>query len=184
MATYGFLPPADGVTVGDVLRRKDGSLPELVHVHPNETVADAVHYLREFNVSQMPVVRAEPPVMAAEVAGAVDERRPARRAVHRAGQAVGPAGAAHVARRCRRSAPASRCRRRWTRFAAADAALVLIDGKPAGVITRSDVLSFLGKLTRSPASMPPGAAVTSRPCRVLDERRSTPGRSRTRAPAR
>jgi len=29
-------------------------------------------------------------------------------------------------------------------FAAADAALVLVDGKPAGVVTRSDVLEFLG----------------------------------------
>ena len=74
MAGYGFLPPAPGATVGDVLRRKDGSMPDLVHAHPNETVADAVHYLREFHVSQMPVVRAEPPVMAAEVAGAVVER--------------------------------------------------------------------------------------------------------------
>ncbi len=74
MASYGFLPPTEGATVGDVLRRKDGSIPALVHAHPNETVADAVHYLREFGVSQMPVVRAEPPVMAAEVAGAVVER--------------------------------------------------------------------------------------------------------------
>src|SRR4051795_678912 len=74
MAGYGFLPPVPGATVGDVLRRKDGTMPDLVHAHPNETVADAVHYLREFHVSQMPVVRAEPPVMAAEVAGAVVER--------------------------------------------------------------------------------------------------------------
>jgi cystathionine beta-synthase len=29
-------------------------------------------------------------------------------------------------------------------FASADAALVLVDGKPAGVVTRSDVLGFLG----------------------------------------
>jgi cystathionine beta-synthase len=29
-------------------------------------------------------------------------------------------------------------------FAEADAALVLLDGKPAGVVTRSDVLAFLG----------------------------------------
>jgi cystathionine beta-synthase len=28
-------------------------------------------------------------------------------------------------------------------FARADAALVLVDGKPAGVVTRSDVLAFL-----------------------------------------
>src|SRR5947199_1917930 len=60
MSSYGFLPPTEGATVGDVLRRKDGSIPALVHAHPNETVADAVHYLREFGVSQMPVVRAEP----------------------------------------------------------------------------------------------------------------------------
>ncbi|MET0352352.1 MAG: cystathionine beta-synthase, partial [Plantibacter flavus] len=74
MAGYGFLPPASGATVGDVLRRKDGAIPALVHAHPNETVADAAAYLREFHVSQMPVVRAEPPVMAAEVVGSVVER--------------------------------------------------------------------------------------------------------------
>ena len=28
MAGYGFLPPAPGATVGDVLRRKDGSMPD------------------------------------------------------------------------------------------------------------------------------------------------------------
>ena len=47
-------------------------------------------------VSQMPVVRAEPPVMAAEVAGVGGRARPARRAVHRPRAAGGPAGAAHV----------------------------------------------------------------------------------------
>src|SRR5215216_1119599 len=36
MASHGFLSPDHtGATVGDVLRRKDGSLPALVHVHPN-----------------------------------------------------------------------------------------------------------------------------------------------------
>jgi cystathionine beta-synthase len=30
-------------------------------------------------------------------------------------------------------------------FTEADAALVLVDGKPAGVVTRSDVLAFLGR---------------------------------------
>ena len=34
--------------------------------------AEAIEILREYGVSQMPVVRAEPPVMAAEVAGSVD----------------------------------------------------------------------------------------------------------------
>src|SRR5918999_2024630 len=29
MASYGFLPPTEGATVGDVLRRKDGTIPDL-----------------------------------------------------------------------------------------------------------------------------------------------------------
>ena len=61
-------------TVGEVLRGKSGRLPDLVHTHPGETIAEAVHILQEYGVSQMPVVRAEPPIVAAEVAGSVSER--------------------------------------------------------------------------------------------------------------
>ena len=143
MSGYGFLPPSSGSTVGDVLRRKDGSMPDLVHAHPNETVADAVHYLREFHVSQMPVVRAEPPVMAAEVAGSVIERDlldalftgraqlSDRLEKHMSGPlpTIGAGEALDTA---------------MSAFATADAALVLVDGKPAGVVTRSDVLAYLG----------------------------------------
>jgi cystathionine beta-synthase len=143
MAGYGFLPPAQGATVGDVLRRKDGAIPALVHAHPNETVADAVHYLREFAVSQMPVVRAEPPVMAAEVAGSVVERDLLDALF---------TGRAHLTDRLERHmSPAlptiganEPLDTAMSAFAAADAALVLVDGKPAGVVTRSDVLAFLG----------------------------------------
>ena len=79
MSSYGFLRSRlDGTveesTVGDVLRGKSGALPDLVHTHPSETVRDAVGILREYGVSQMPVVGAEPPVMAGEVAGSVSER--------------------------------------------------------------------------------------------------------------
>ncbi|MGB7166104.1 MAG: cystathionine beta-synthase, partial [Mycobacterium sp.] len=79
MSSYGFLRTRlDGSieqpTVGDVLRGKSGHLPDLVHTHPSETVRDAIGILREYGVSQMPVVGAEPPVMAGEVAGSVSER--------------------------------------------------------------------------------------------------------------
>src|SRR5947208_1354704 len=74
MADYGFLASQGEVTVGDVLRRKQTLLPEFVHVHPNETVREAIDILREYSVSQMPVVRQEPPVMAAEIVGSVMER--------------------------------------------------------------------------------------------------------------
>ncbi|AEA23190.1 cystathionine beta-synthase [Pseudonocardia benzenivorans] len=145
MSGYGFLPPTEGATVGDVLRRKDGSIPDLVHAHPNETVADAVHYLREFHVSQMPVVRAEPPVMAAEVAGAVVERDLLDALF---------AGRAQLTDRLEKhmSPPlptlgsGEALESAMSAFVSADAALVLVDGRPAGVVTRSDVLAFLGSL--------------------------------------
>ena len=143
MASYGFLPPAEGATVGDVLRRKDGTLPDLVHAHPNETVADAVHYLREFHVSQMPVVRAEPPVMAAEVVGSVVERdildllfTNRAKLSDRLEQHMSPALPTIGANEPLDTAMEA--------FSTADAAMVLVDGKPAGVVTRSDVLAFLG----------------------------------------
>lgn len=143
MASYGFLPPSAGATVGDVLRRKDGTLPDLVHAHPNETVADAVHYLREFHVSQMPVVRAEPPVMAAEVVGSVVERdildllfTNRAKLSDRLDQHMSPPLPTIGAGEPLETAMGA--------FATADGALVLVDGKPAGVVTRSDVLAFLG----------------------------------------
>src|SRR5690348_2606957 len=143
MAGYGFLPPAQGATVGDVLRRKDGAIPALVHAHPNETVADAVHYLREFAVSQMPVVRAEPPVMAAEVAGSVVERD-LLDALFTGRAQLSDRLDKHMSEPLPTIGAGEPLDTAMSAFADADAALVLVDGKPAGVVTRSDVLAFLG----------------------------------------
>ena len=77
LAQYGFPVEGEartGRTVGQILRGKSGQLPDLVHTHPGETIAEAVHILEEYDVSQMPVVRAEPPIVAAEVAGSVSDR--------------------------------------------------------------------------------------------------------------
>src|SRR3712207_7038578 len=56
-----------------LFRSKSGQTPTLVHTHPNETVRDAIDILREYGVSQLPVVRAEPPVTAGEVVGSRSE---------------------------------------------------------------------------------------------------------------
>jgi cystathionine beta-synthase len=143
MASYGFLPPdTSGATVGDVLLRKDGHLPALVHTHPNETVAEAVAIMREYNVSQMPVMSAEPPVMAAEVVGAVNERqlldalftnraRPADRVEKHMSPPLPTMGAGESIGAIMKA------------LSDADGAMVLIEGKPAGVVTRQDVLAFI-----------------------------------------
>jgi cystathionine beta-synthase len=142
MASYGFLGASESTTVGDVLRGKSGELPALVHTHPNETIRDAVTYLREYAVSQMPVVTAEPPVMAGEVSGSVSERDLLDALF---------TGQAHLADPVERHMgpplplvgalePVSAAR---TALEKADAILVLVDGKPAGVLTRADLLGFL-----------------------------------------
>ncbi|WP_053203483.1 cystathionine beta-synthase [Jiangella muralis] len=145
MTSYGFLPPVEGATVGDVLRGKTGEMPALVHTHPAETVADAVHILREYNVSQMPVVRAEPPVMAAEVAGAVVERDLMDALF---------TGAAHLTDRVERhmskALPMVGAGEAVTAavdaLRTADALLVVDDGKPVGVLTRTDLLGYVATI--------------------------------------
>jgi len=74
MAEYGFLAAKHDITASDVLKRKGMRLPELVHLHSTETVREAIDVLREYAVTQVPVGRAEPPIMSAEVVGSVVER--------------------------------------------------------------------------------------------------------------
>ncbi|HKT04102.1 MAG TPA: cystathionine beta-synthase [Rugosimonospora sp.] len=145
MARYGFVgaPEDQGATVADVLEQKGARLPELVHVHPTETVRDAIDVMREYGVSQLPVLKAEPPVVTGEVAGSIAEKDlldalfsghahlhdmlerhlAAPLPMIGGGQPVGEAVAL---------------------LETSDAALVLIDGKPRGVLTRQDLLAHLG----------------------------------------
>ncbi len=143
MASYGFLPPEhSGATVGDVLRRKGGTLPKLVHAHPAETVADAVGVLREFGVSQMPIVNAEPPVMAAEVVGAVNERD-LLEALFTGKAALADRIDKHMSPPLPTIGAGEMVTAAMSALSSADGAMVLIDGKPAGVVTRQDLLGFL-----------------------------------------
>ncbi|MCP2258957.1 cystathionine beta-synthase [Streptoalloteichus tenebrarius] len=143
MASYGFLAPDhSGASVGDVLRRKAGDMPELVHAHPNETVGDAIAIMREFGVSQMPVVKAEPPVMAAEVAGAVNERD-LLDALFAGKAQLSDRLELHMSSPLPAVGAGESINAALTALSAADAVLVLVDGKPTGVVTRQDVLGFL-----------------------------------------
>ncbi len=143
MADYGFLrAETSEPTVKDVLMAKDnGKIPALVHVHPDETVAQAIALLREYDVSQLPVVRQEPPLMAAEVAGSIAERDLLDALV------TGRASPHdHVASHMGPPLPVIGQGEPVSRAAAtlekAGAALVHVDGKPAAVLTRQDLLAF------------------------------------------
>lgn len=143
MADYGFLVPDDSQpTVGEVLRRKGSELPELVHVHPQETVGSAIAILREYGVSQMPVVQQEPPVMAAEVVGAVHERD-LLDAVFADRAALDRPLAGHMSAPLPTVGSGEALAVAVAVLEAASAMLVLDDGKPVGILTRSDLLAFL-----------------------------------------
>ncbi|MET3961117.1 cystathionine beta-synthase [Marmoricola sp. OAE513] len=142
LAQYGFLAAQDDQTVGEVLRGKSGELPSMVHTHPTETVAEAIHILKEYGVSQMPVVRAEPPVMAAEVAGSVSER--ALLEALFAGQAkLADQVEAHMSPALPTIGASAGVAEAITALGDADALLVQEDGRPVGVLTRADLLTFL-----------------------------------------
>jgi cystathionine beta-synthase len=150
MADYGFLrTQASEPVVGDLLAARENHnrhperirLPALVHVHPDETVAQAIEILREYDVSQLPVVREEPPLMAAEVAGAIAETDLLDALVAGRARPTDPV-ADHM------SAPLPVLGAGEPVSAAAatleksGAALVHVDGKPAAVLTRQDLLAY------------------------------------------
>jgi cystathionine beta-synthase len=144
MADYGFLASPSETTVLDVLRGKSGETPSLVHVHPNETVREAIDILREYGVSQMPVVRAEPPVTAGEVVGSVSERA-LLDALFGGKATLSDSVERHMADPLPIIGSGEPVRAAVAALESADALLVHVDGKPAGVLTRQDLL---GHLTR------------------------------------
>lgn len=147
MSSYGFLRSRlDGSTaestVADVLRGKTGGLPDLVHTHPSETVRDAIGILREYGVSQMPVVGAEPPVMAGEVAGSVSERE-LLSAVFEGRAKLADAVAQHMSSALPLLGAGELVSTAAKSLREGDAVMVVEEGKPVGVLTRHDLLGFL-----------------------------------------
>ncbi|HEX6517064.1 MAG TPA: pyridoxal-phosphate dependent enzyme, partial [Nocardioidaceae bacterium] len=142
LAQYGFLPATGDQTVGEVLRGKSGLLPALVHTHPNETIAEAVHILQEYGVSQMPVVRAEPPIVAAEVAGSVSERA-LLEALYAGRARLTDSVEAHMSEPLPSIGSNEPVAEAVAALENADALLVQEDGKPVGVVTRQDLLSYI-----------------------------------------
>ncbi|HXH77707.1 cystathionine beta-synthase [Nocardioides sp.] len=146
LASYGFATAtnSEARTVGEVLRGKSGQLPDLVHTHPSETIAEAIHILQEYGVSQMPVVRAEPPIVAAEVAGSVSERA-LLDALFAGAAKLTDAVEDHMSPPLPTIGSSSPAREAVGQLESSDAVLVQEDGKPVGVLTRQDLLAFLAR---------------------------------------
>ena len=148
MMDFGFIR-CEGPCAGDVLASKDGSIPDLVLVTPDETARNAWTLMRELGVSQLIVsVSKEPPLAAKEVSGTLDElslmdlgfrdpsvlERPVAEIMSPAMPMIGI------------GEPVPQVVERLDR---ASAVLVLDGGHPVGVLSRSDLLTFLA--SRAPS---------------------------------
>jgi cystathionine beta-synthase len=100
--------------------------------------------MTKYDVGQLPVLSAEPPVVMGEVVGAIDERSLLELVFSGDAQLTDPLGS-FVGKPLpmigvRESVDAAR-----TALRGVDALLVTEDGKPAGVLTRHDLLAFVSE---------------------------------------
>jgi cystathionine beta-synthase len=147
MSDHGFLRAGSaGDTIEELLSAKGHSgaptIPPLVHVHPTESVRSAIAVLKEYSVSQMPVLKAEPPLSLAEVVGTVTDRDLLERIVQDPGALDAPV-ASVMGPPLPMVGSGEPLGVASSRLAESAAVLVLDNGHPTGIVTRSDLLDFL-----------------------------------------
>ena len=134
MAEHGFLERSGRWSVGEGLRAKGDALPDLVHVHPSETVADAIAILKEFGVSQLPVF-AEDVHGDALLSDVVGSHRPVGEVLQEPLPVVSASDPLGDASRL---------------LAAGSNAVVVVDeDRPVGVLSGADLLAFLAEKDRA-----------------------------------
>jgi cystathionine beta-synthase len=147
MLEYGFLErSAPSPTVAEVLQHTRGEhdeLPELVMIEAGHRVGEAIELMQRYSISQLPVVRADPAESLTDVVGSLHERGLLDRvfknpdALHEeVAQAMGPP--LHVI-----DADESIDRVFADLTAGSPAVVVASGGRPAGMLTRSDLLEYL-----------------------------------------
>ena len=141
-ASTAFSSAATRLLVGDVLRRKRdaGEMPSLVTVETHHRVRDAVALLHEHRVSQLPVVSVHDP---ATVVGAIGERGLLKHAA--ADPSLLDAEIVEVMEPPFPAVSTDDPVREAVELLVGDqqALLVIEDGRPAGIVTRTDLLEAL-----------------------------------------
>ncbi|WP_104477810.1 cystathionine beta-synthase [Microterricola pindariensis] len=154
MRHHGFSAAEAGDTVARLLALQGERMPALPHVRPGDSVRDAIAQMAASGLSHLLVLSAEPPVALGEVLGAIDEERLLERlSSGQAGPAdpVGPLAGAQVPLIGMHEPIAAA----QAALGSAPALLVADGGKARGVITRHDLLRYLGNENPGPAPRHP-----------------------------
>lgn len=142
MRSYGFIAAGEEATVGEILKGKDGRMPELVHTHPTESVRDVVGIMNEYGVSTLPVFSQEPPVVMGEVLGSVDERTLTAQLFKGEAKLTDKIGD-HMGSTMPLIGALDSLSAAREKLQTANALLVTLEGAPVGVLTRHDLLTYL-----------------------------------------
>jgi cystathionine beta-synthase len=147
MLEYGFLErrvPAP--TVEQVLvakRAEEPDIPDLVTVESHEKIGHAIELMQRYSISQLPVVRNEPADSLADLVGSLHERGLLDR-VFRNPDALGEEVAAAMQPPLAAVDSDETIDEVFARFTDGSPAVVVARaGKPAGMLTRSDLLEYL-----------------------------------------
>ncbi|HVD10296.1 MAG TPA: cystathionine beta-synthase [Gaiellaceae bacterium] len=150
---HGFLERATTQpTIEEVLAFKQGGevrLPELVLIESHEKVGQAIELMQRYGISQIPVVRHAPAESLADIVGSIRERGLLERVFLNEG-----AMTEDVAGAMEPPLPAVEIRDTVdTVFAdlssGSPAVVVAREGRPAGVLTRADLLEYLAHERRN-----------------------------------
>jgi cystathionine beta-synthase len=147
MLEYGFLERRAPVpTVAEVLRAKhaeEPELPELVTIESHQKVGQAIDLMQRYSISQLPVVRHEPAESLTDIVGSLQERGLLDR-IFKNPDALNEDVAAAMQPPL---AAVDSGETVDTVFSAltngSPAVVVASAGKPAGMLTRSDLLEYL-----------------------------------------
>ena len=146
MLQYGFLERRTPATVEEVLRFKRGELhelPDLVTIEANKKVSAAIDLMQRYSISQLPVVRQSPPDSLSDVIGSLQEVGLLERVFKNADAlnedvavAMGPPLA---------SVDVHESVDQVYRDLSGRSAAVVVAaaGRPAAILTRSDLLDYL-----------------------------------------
>ena len=142
MRNYGFIKADDQMSVGTLLTRKNAGLPSLIHAHPNETIRESIDTLIKYGISHMPVLKTEPPVMAAEVVGSISEDQ-LLTALFTGKVSLNDSVSTLMSQPLPMIGSGESVSVAIERLQFAGALLVLDAGKPVGILTREDLLGHV-----------------------------------------
>jgi len=144
MLEHGFLERAAPVTtVRELLRAKHGETPPLVTIAAHQKVAEAIDVMERYSISQLPVVRDGEVDSLADVIGSLQDRALLDRVFKNADALHEEVASAMQGPLATIEAEASVDEVVAALTGGSNAVVVAQDGRPVGVVTRSDLLDFL-----------------------------------------